>query len=455
VLRKLKSLEHEVGPMLRLAIPLVLAELGWMSMGIVDTMMVGRLPQSAIAIGAVSLGGILFYPFGIFGSGLLLGLDTLVSQSFGAGRLKECHQSLLDGVYISLALSPVMMGVIWIGIPWLPAAGIQPAVLKEAVPYLRILNWSMLPLMLYFGSRRYLQGMNLVKPVTFALISANLVNLAGNWILIYGRLGAPRMGVRGSAVATCASRVYMAAVLLGYIAWYEHRRKTGLRHTSPRPKWDRIGKLLRLGFPAAAQLALEVGAFSAATALIARLDAVSLAAHQVALYTASFTFMVPLGISSAAAVRVGHALGRRDVRAASHSGWMALALGAGFMSLAAAAFLLFPRHIARIYTPNAAIIQMSSSLLGVAAFFQLFDGLQVVATGALRGTGDTHTAMIGNFVAYWLLGLPLGAYLCFRFGWGAFGMWIGLCLGLIFVGSLLLFVWHRRVKRLSLEMAKT
>jgi MATE family, multidrug efflux pump len=125
------------------------------------------------------------------------------------------------------------------------------------------------------------------------------------------------------------------------------------------------------------------------------------------------------------------------------------------MSLAAGAFLLFPRHIARIYTPNAAIIKMSVSLLAIAAFFQLFDGLQVVATGALRGTGDTRTPMIGNFVAYWLFGLPLGAYLCFRRGWGAFGMWIGLCLGLVFVGSLLLFIWHRRVKRLSLEMARS
>jgi MATE family, multidrug efflux pump len=454
VIHKLKSLRREFRPMLRLAIPLALAELGWMSMGIVDTMMVGRLPYSAVAIGAVSIGSIIFYAFAIFGNGLLLGLDTIVSHAFGAGDVEDCHHSLVHGVYLSFATAPLLMGCVWGLIPLLQRFGIEPNVLREAIPYLKAINWSTLPLLLYIAFRRYLQAMNLVKPVTFALISANLINLAGNWILIYGHLGFRAMGVVGSGWATCSARAYMAAMLLGYILYHDRRHKTGLMQARLQPSPPRFRRLIGLGLPAAMQLTLEVGVFAAATALIGRLDAVSLAAHQIALNTASLTYMVPLGISSAAAVRVGHALGRRDARGASHAGWTALLLGAGFMSCAALAFLLFPRAIVRMYTPNIAVIRTGVSLLAVAAFFQLFDGVQVVATGALRGAGDTRTPMISSLVAYWILGLPLGAYLCFRRGWGASGIWAGLCISLILTGIFLLWMWRRRVHRLAEQLSQ-
>ncbi len=435
--------------MLGLAVPLVLAELGWMAMAIVDTMMVGRLPESAEAIGAVSLGSILFMAVAIFGSGLLLGLDTLVSQAFGAGDLEDCHRSLLNSVYLSAVLAPLLMGFIWLWVPFLRLLGIQPAILRLAIPYLGAITWSAAPLLLYFAFRRYLQGMNLVKPVTFALVTANLVNLAGNWMLIYGHLGAPAMGTVGSGWATCIARIYMAAVLLSYIVYHEQRHKMGLRHTPLRPHLARIRRLVGLGLPAALQLALEVAVFAVATALIGKLGAVPLAGHQIALNTVSFTYMVPLGISSAAAVRVGQALGRRDIAAASRSGWTAVSLGAGFMSCAALALVLVPAYIARMYTPDRAVIQASVSLLFVAAFFQLFDGIQIVATGALRGAGDTHTPMLCYLLAYWLVGLPLGYFLCFGRGWGATGLWIGLCVALILIGLVLLLAWRHKVHALA------
>ena len=175
--------------MLRLAIPLVLAELGWMTMAIVDTMMVGRQANSAEAIGAVSLGSILFNAVAIFGTGLMLGLDTLVSHSYGAGDVEDCHHSLVNGVYLSFAITPFLMGIVWLFEPVLRSLDIQASVLNQAIPYLRALNWGTLPLLLYFVFRRYLQGMNLAKPVMFALISANFVNLGGNWALVYGHLG--------------------------------------------------------------------------------------------------------------------------------------------------------------------------------------------------------------------------------------------------------------------------
>ncbi len=435
---------EEARPMLRLAIPLVMAELGWMTMAIVDTMMVGRQAHSAEAIGAVSLGSILFNSAAIFGTGLMLGLDTLVSHSYGAGDVEDCHRSLVNGIYLSIAITPVLMLIIRLLEPALHSLDIDAGVLSEAIPYLRTLNWGTLPLLLYFVFRRYLQGMNLAKPIVFALVSANLVNLVGNWALVYGHLGFRAMGTVGSGWSTCFSRVYMTLVLLVYAFYYDHRNKTGLRNVQRLPNFPRVWQLVYLGLPAATQFGLEVGVFAVATALIARLGPVALASHQVALNTASLTYMVPLGISAAAAVRVAQALGRKDPHGASRAGWTAMLLGTAFMACMAILFFAIPGLIVRVYTPDPAVIAAASALLFVAAFFQLFDGMQTVATGALRGAGDTRTPMLCHLFFYWCVGLPVGAWLCFRRGWGAAGLWAGLSLALILIGSMLLYFWRRK-----------
>lgn len=442
----LHYIADEARPMLRLATPIVLAEVGWMSMSIVDTMMVGRQADSALAIGAVSLGSTLYYVVAIFGTGLMLGLDTLVSHSYGAGDLEDAHRSLVNGVYLSLGLAPVLMGVVWLWAPLLRGLKIQEALLAQAIPYLHALNWSTLPLLLYFVFRRYLQGINLAKPVMFSLLTANIVNVLGNWALIYGHLGFRSMGTVGSGWATCVGRVYMALVLLVYCIYYDLRYKTGLREASKRMHLPRVWKLVTLGFPAATQLGLEVGIFAVATAMISKLGPIQLAAHQVAMNSASFTYMVPIGIGSAAAVRVGQALGRRDPHAASRAGWTAMVLGSAFMTCTALAFWLVPQYIVRIYSPDPDVMRAASQLLFVAAFFQLFDGLQAVATGALRGAGETRAPMICSVLFYWLVGLPLGYYLCFSIGWGAVGVWTGLCVALILIGSSLFLLWRREEK---------
>jgi len=263
------------------------------------------------------------------------------------------------------------------------------------------------------------------------------------------------MGTVGSGWSTCIARTYMMSVLLAYALYYDHRYQTGLRVTRRLPSFFRMWRLVQLGFPAAMQFGMEVGMFAVATTLIGRLGAVPLASHQVALNTVSFTYMVPLGIASAAAVRVGQALGRHDAHAASRAGWTALALGTGFMSLMGLVFLLVPYYVVRIYTPDPGVIRSASSLLFVAAFFQLFDGMQTVATGALRGAGDTRTAMACHIFFYWVIGLPLGAWLCFRLGWGAPGLWTGLCVALILIGSALLYFWHRKERSFGApEMAR-
>jgi len=438
--------------MLRLAAPLALTELGWLAMSFIDTVMVGRLPDSATAIGAVSLGSTLFYTIGIFGSGTMLGMDTVVAQAYGARRLDECHRAMWNSLYLVSMIAPLLMAGVLAIVPLFPRFGLAPELVAQTVPFLKALVWSTLPLALYFALRRYLQAMHIVGPVVFALISANLVNLAGNWVLVYGHLGFRARGVAGSGWSTCVSRIYMVLVLALAVIYYDRRRKSGLWAASRRLEWWRIHQLLRLGLPAAGQLLLEISAFATATFLIGKLGAVPLAGHQIALNVASFTYMVPLGISSAAAIRVGHAVGAGDGHGAARAGWMALLFGAGFMSCAGLTLFLFGRTIARVYTPDPAVVSAGATLLLIAAVFQLFDGLQVVATGALRGAGNTRMAMLVNLAGYWLIGLPLGAWLCFSRKMGAAGMWLGLCLALVLIGIILLAAWSRVVKRMIADI---
>ena len=429
---------------LRLALPLALAEIGWMSMGIVDTIMVGRLPDSAISIGATGLGQSLYHSIAIFGGGLLLGLDTFVAHAYGREDLNDARLSLVNGLFLAFALTPVLMLAVSFWPALMARFGISVELVGPMRPFLRALNWGTLPLLAYFALRRYLQAVNVANPIMFALISANVVNAVGDWILIYGHLGFKPMGITGSGWSTCIARIYMAGVLAVTLLWVESRRSLSKWAHAVRIDWSRVSSLLKLGAPAATQILLEIGAFSAATALIAKLGPIPLSGHEIALNCAAFTFMVPLGISSAAAVRVGQQLGRRDAAGARRAGWSAIMLGVGFMTCSGLVFVSFPTLIARMFTPSETVIRTGARLLLVAAAFQLFDGLQTVATGALRGAGDTKTPMLANFIAYWLIGLPAGYLLCFRLGWGALGIWMGLCGGLMIIGSALLFSWHKR-----------
>lgn len=442
----IRSVREEFRPTLRLAVPLVLAEIGWMSMGVVDTIMVGRLPNSAIAIGATGLGQSLYNIVGIFGAGLLLGLDTFVAQAHGREDMQDARHSLVNGFFLALALTPILMVLISFWPALMNRFGVSTDLVDPMRPFLRALNWGTLPLLCYFGLRRYLQAVNVVHPIMFALISANILNFVGDWALIYGHLGFPAMGITGSGWSTCFARIYMALVMLTTIIFVESKR--GLSQWMGEIGLDlrRIWQLLVLGAPAATQILLEIGAFSGATALCAKLGPVPLSGHEIALNCAAFTFMVPLGISSAAAVRVGQEIGRGDTARAHLAGWSAILMGAAFMACTGLLFVSLSKPIARIFSPDPVVVRVGARLLLIAAAFQMFDGLQTVATGALRGSGDTRTPMLANLVAYWFIGIPAGALLCFHYGWGAFGIWIGLCGGLMLIGTALLWTWHIRLR---------
>ncbi len=435
------SFRAELPALLRLAGPVVVAELGWMAMGLVDTIMVG--PLGPDAIGAVGLGSTVFMAVSIFGMGILLGLDTLVSHAHGAGEPGTCRRWLMHGLALAALLTLPLTAVLWLIDLRMDIARLHPAIEVLARPYLSAVTWSMAPLLAYAAARRYLQGIGLVRPITFALVSANLVNVAANWALIYGHLGFPAAGVRGAALATVLSRVYMLGVLVSAIVFHERwpalvaAGRAGIERC-----WLR--RLLALGVPAATQITLEVGVFAAATTLAGRLDPVALASHQIALNIVSFLFMVPLGVASSGAVRVGHAVGRRDAEGAGRAGWSALAIILAFMSLSAIVLVSFPRALISVFSTDASVLQLGTRLLSVAALFQLFDGLQVVATGILRGLGDTRTPVIWNVLGHWGLGLPVAWWLCFPMGWGVVGLWVGLAMGLTWCGIILVGVWHRR-----------
>ena len=417
-------------------------------MGLVDTIMVGRLGPAAIA--ATGMGSGVFTAIMIFGAGLMLGVDALVSRAAGAGRVDDCLRWLHQGVILALLVSPAIMLVTWLAFITIDGWGLNPQIAVLAKPYLEVIALSAFPLMLYAAFRRYLQGIHVVRPVMYALVSANLVNAAANAILIYGRFGAPALGVTGSAWSTCIARVYMAAFL--YIAIRREHRRRGAAHPHVPFVLDieRLRRLVALGAPAASQITLEVGVFALATALAARLDAVSSASHQIALNIVSVVFMVPLGLASAGAVRVGHAVGARDVRRARRAGWTALILGGAVMIVLGLMLFLFPVPMLSVFTTDARVLEIGSRLLAISAAFQLFDGTQAVTTGVLRGIGDTRTPMMMNVIGHWVLGLPVGYALCFRFAWGVTGLWIGLSIGLIFCAVALTATWIARTRHLEL-----
>src|SRR4051794_5063819 len=432
---------------LRLALPLIFAEVGWMSMGVVDTIMVGRMPDSAIAIGATGLGQSLYHVIVFLGAGLLLGMDAFVAQAYGRKDLQDAHKTLLNGIVLAVVLTPILMIAVSFWPMLMRRFGVSMQLVGPMQPFLSALNWGTLPLLGYFALRRYLQAVNVVLPIMFALVSANIVNAVGDWALIYGHLGFRAEGITGSGWSTCFARIYMFLVLAITLVWVEYQRKSELSHPVSTVKIDlaRMWALLKLGAPAGGQILVEIGAFSGATAICGKLGAVPLSGHEIALNCAAFTFMVPYGVSSAAAVRVGQQLGRHDPAGARRAGWSAIMLGTAFMACSGLVFVSIPKVIARAFSPDPAVVQVGATLLLVAAAFQLFDGVQVVTTGALRGAGDTKTPMLANLVAYWFIGIPLGYFLCFRLGWGALGIWIGLCIGLMIIGSALLVTWHKRV----------
>lgn len=433
-------LRVEMRALLRLALPIVAVQVGTMLMGVVDTIMVGHL--SAAALAAVALGNLYFWGCAIFGMGVLMALDPVIAQAIGARDDIAVTRGFQRGLLLAALLAvPTSIALLFVA-PVLRVLGQADDVVPLATAYALVSIPGVFPFLAFVVQRQTLQAMERVRPIVITMIVANLANVAINWILIFGKLGAPALGVAGAAWATSASRWVMVIGLFA-VAWRELRP-----HLTPvRRDTFALGPLRRmtaLGAPIGVQFQLEYGVFAVVGLLMGTIGTVPLAAHQVALNIASFTFMVPMGIAAAAAVLVGHAVGRGDALEARHAAAAALLSGVGFMALMAIVLLVAPGIIARIYTTDAAVIAIAMVLIPLAGFFQVFDGMQVVCGGILRGLGDTHSALLANIVGFWVIGLPLGLWLGMSLEYGATGLWWGLVVGLAVVGlGLLVRVWLR------------
>jgi MATE family multidrug resistance protein len=441
------SVRAELRAMVRLALPVVVVQVGLMLMGVVDTVMVGRV--SAASLAAVALGNLYFFGIAIFGQGVLMALDPIVAQAVGARDEPAIARGVQRGLLIAVVLTVVSSLLLWPGEPVLRALRQPAEVVPLAASYARLVIPGMLPYFVFIVLRQSLQAMKQLRAIVIATLVSNLANVFFNWVFIFGHLGSRPMGVAGAAVATSIGRWILAAVLLAF-AWRSLRpHLVPWRHDilAATP----IARMLRLGVPVGLQYQMEYGAFAAVALLMGLLGTVQMAAHQVAINLASLTFMVPLGVSSAAAVLVGQAVGRGDATEARRAGGAALAIGAGFMALTALLMLILPEPIARIYTNDVRVIVLAAALIPIAGVFQVFDGLQAVGTGVLRGAGDTKAAMIAGFVGYWLIGIPISAWLGFRTSAGPIGLWWGLVAGLGAVAIFLLLRIRHKLWRSELE----
>jgi MATE family multidrug resistance protein len=420
--------------MLRLALPVAAVQLGIMAMGVVDTIMVGHLSPAALA--SAALGNLYFFIAGIFGQGTLMALDPVVSQAVGANDEAAIARAVQRGLVLALALT-VASCLMFLPVRWvLTALGQPPEVIPDAATYVYVAIPGVFPFYAFVVFRQSLQALHRVAAVLWTVLIANLLNVALNWVFIYGNLGSRPMGVGGSSLATSISRWAMALLLLSLAG-----REILPRLRPWRPETGAIAPLLRMlqiGLPIGVQYLLEYGAFAAAALLMGVLGTTQIAAHQIAINLASFTFMVPLGISTATAVLVGHAIGAGDESRARRAAISGIIAGTAFMTLSGTAFILIPTLFARVYTSDATVIGLAVMLIPIAGVFQVFDGIQAVAAGVLRGIGDTHAPAIINVVGFWLIGLPVSWFLAFRSGGGAVGLWWGIVVGLGAVALILL-----------------
>jgi len=443
----------EVARMARLAFPVATVQVGMMAMGVVDTLMVGRV--SAVDLAAVALGHIYFFSVTVFGIGVLMALDPIVSQGFGAGDRTAVARAVQRGIVLSLGLGACA------GVFLLPGEAIlsslrQPAeVVPVAAGYARASIPGVFPFFAFVVFRQTLQAVGRVAPIVWTIVAANVANLVFNWIFIFGHLGVPALGAVGSGWASTLARWLMALVLLG-VAWpvlgpYLRRLDPESLRGAP------LARMLRLGLPIGVQFELEFGAFAVVAVFMGWLGTVAMASHQVAINLASLTFMVPLGISQASAVLVGREVGRDAPSGARRAGGAGILLGGGFMCGTAAVFLLFPEALARLYSPDGEVVALAALLIPIAGLFQVFDGLQVVASGVLRGVGDTRAPMVVSVLGFWVVGMPVSLLLGFRWGAGPVGLWWGLAAGLAAVAFFLLIRVRLRLggdlRRLELEEA--
>ncbi|HEX6587721.1 MAG TPA: MATE family efflux transporter [Longimicrobiales bacterium] len=440
--RATQDLRAEIGRMLRLAGPIIASQLGQTGMNTADTIQVG--PLGATALAAAGIGSAIHVVVLFAGAGILVGMNPLVSQAYGAGRIDECRQVARQGFWLALLVAIPVVLVSLLGRQVALLFGQDPEVARLAGDYLFALGYGVPPVMLFLAMRQYAEAMGHTAPAMIVSLAGLALNVLLNHLFIYGWGRIDAMGVVGSGYATSIVRWVMFAALLAWLI--AHRELDPLRN-APEGAWRlekrRVGRIVRLGAPIGAQFGLEIGLFAFAAVMMGWFGPVEVAAHQVTINIASTTFMVALGTSIAGSIRVGQTIGAGDIPGMRAAIIASYVLAVGFMATCALVFVAAPSFLIGLYTNDAAILEMGSRLLLLAAAFQVFDGAQVAGITVLRGAGDTMTPAWLAAAGYWGVGMIAAVVLGFFSPLGPMGVWTGLCLGLAAV-AIVLFIRVRR-----------
>jgi MATE family multidrug resistance protein len=422
-------MKAELRRLFALGLPLAAAEAGTQVMSVVDMAVVGRIGGRELA--AVGLGNAVFFGVAVFGLGLMLGVDPLISQAVGARDLAAARRILWQGVWLALLTTAALTALLLFGPLLLRVIAIKPEIVRPANTFLLIRLIGLGPWLIFFVVRAYLQAHHVTRPMVVSMVTANVFNLIADIILVFGYGPIPPLGVAGAAISTSSCQFLQMAIVAAAV----------LRVPAGGPivrTWNRadIRRALRVGIPTALQVTAEVGIFALVALLAGRMGTVDLAAHQLVITLASFTFTIALGLATAGSVRVGLAVGARDPHATRIAGYAAFAGAAIVMSISALIFISFPALLARMLTNQSDVIAAAIPLFFVAGLFQLSDGLQAAGIGALRGAADTRFAFFSNIVGYWIVGLPVALLLGFRLKMGVVGLWWGFVAGLTTVAIL-------------------
>lgn len=455
---KRAGLAAEFWDLLRLAAPLALAQLGLMLMGFVDVAIVGRL--GAVPLAAVGVGNGLFFTLSVIGIGAMMGFDPLIAQALGSKEPLRARKLLWQAVWMAAAASVVLIVPQLLLPELLVPFGVAEDIAEETRAYVVVRSLSTFPVLLYAGARSYLQAVKRPWALVSSIVFANIANLILDWVLVFGGAKVPligehlafipALGTVGAAWATvgCATlQVIILALAIRKV------KVDGYRRSMRAADLPALRHALKVGLPVGLQMGAEVGVFALAGVLAARLGAEAASAHQIALTLASASFCVAVGISNAGSVRVGHAVGAGDLHGVRRSGAMAFVVGGGVMSASALLFIFAPRWVAGALTDKPDILAAAVPLLGVAAAFQISDGLQAVGAGVLRGAGDTRAAFVANLVGHWAVGLPIALVAGLWLGMGVIGLWWGLAAGLTAVAGFLIARFVRLSSRPIVPLA--
>jgi multidrug resistance protein, MATE family len=429
-----------------LAVPVAIGQLGHVALAVVDSLMVGAL--GPVPLAGASLGHSIFVLLLVFAAGMASAVTPLTAIANGEGDVAGAGRVLRQGVVQNAVLGVLLMLCAWLTADLLHSLGQPRDVVEEAIPYLRMMGLTFVPMLIFMSFRNFIEGLTFTRPAMYIMLVANLVNAGGNWVFIHGKLGMPAMGLAGAGLSSFLVELFACLSIVLYVlrssrfrAHIEEARKR--RHDRGLQR-----RLFRLGLPAGMQWLFEAGSFSFSALMMGWIGTAALAAHQISINLAAISYMAALGIANAGTIRVGTALGKRDVQQLRRAGYTSIILAVSMMAMAAVLFVVFRHQLPTLYVNDEEVIGIASSLLVLAALFQLSDGTQVVGLGVLRGMTDVTIPMLIAVVAYWLIGVPAGYLLAFHAGLGPEGVWIGFVIGLSIAAISFVLRFRRQCRKI-------